>query len=56
MHSLRKAQIAQLKADEVFTKVSSKYADFAGIFSPTLAVELLEHMEINNYAIELVDD
>ncbi len=56
MHPSRRAQIAHLKADEAFTKVPSKYADFADVFSPKLAVELLEHTEINDHANELVDD
>ncbi len=34
----------------------SKYADFVDIFSPKLAVELLEYMRINNHAIKLVVD
>ena len=51
MHPLRKAQIAYLKADEAPTKVPSKYADFADVFSPKLAAELSEH-EISNHAIK----
>ncbi len=56
MHLSRRAQIAHLKADEASTKVLSKYTDFADVFLPKLAVELLEHTKINNHAIELVDD
>ncbi len=56
MHPSRRAQIAHLKADEAPIKVSSKYADFADVFSPKLAVELPEQTGINDYAIELVDD
>ena len=56
MHLSKRTQIAHLKADEALTKVSSKYADFADIFSPKLAAELLEHMGINDHAIELMDD
>ena len=56
MHPLRTAQIAHLKADKLFSKVSSEYADFADVFSPKLSAELLEHMKINDHAIELVDD
>ncbi len=56
MHHLKKPQIAQLKADKALTKVSSKYVDFADVFLPKLAVELLEYTEINNHAIKLVDD
>ncbi len=42
--------------DETPTKVLSKYADFADVFSPKLATELPEHTGINNHAIKLVDD
>ncbi len=56
MYLSRRAQIAHLKADEASTKVPSKYADFTDVFSPKLAVELLEYIEINDHAIELVDD
>ena len=51
----RKAQIAYLKADKALTKVLSKYADFADVFSLKLAIKLLEH-GISDYSIELVDD
>ncbi len=43
VYPLRKAQIAHLKADDAFIEDPSKYADFADIFSPKLAAELLEH-------------
>lgn len=56
MHSSRRVQIAHLKVDEASTKVFSKYANFADIFLPKLAIELLEHTGINDYAIKLVDD
>ncbi len=56
MHPSRRVQIAYLKADEVPTKVLGKYADFADVFSPKLAVELSEYMEIKDHAIELIDD
>ena len=36
-------------------QVSAKYLDFADVFSPDLASELLEHTGINNHAIKLVD-
>ncbi len=52
----RRTQIAHLKANEAPTKVLREYVDFADVFSPKLAVELPEHTEINDYAIELVDD
>ena len=56
MHPSMGAQIAHLKANKAFTKVPSKYTDFADIFLSKLAIELLEHTEINNYAIELFND
>ena len=56
MHPLKKTQIALLKADEAFTKVLSKYADFASIFSWKSAVQLSKYMRINNHAIEFVED
>lgn len=42
--------------DETFTKIPSKYTDFTDVFSPKLAAKLREHMKINNYTIELVND
>ncbi len=56
MHPSRRAQIAHLKADEVFSKVSSEYADFANVFLLKLATELLEYTGINDHTIELLDD
>ncbi len=56
MQPSKKAQIAHLKADKAFSEVPSKYTDFADVFSLKLAVELLEHIGINDYTIELVDD
>ena len=48
--------MAYLKEDEAPTKVSSKYANFADVFSPKLATKLPKYIKINDYAIELVDD
>ena len=56
MHTLKNAQIAHLKADEVPAEVPNKYANFADIFSPQLSVEFLKHTRINDHIIELVDD
>ena len=56
VHLSKKTQIAHLKANEAPTKVLSKYVDFADVFSPKLAAELPKHTEINDHAIELVDD
>ena len=54
VHLSWKPQISGLIAEEVPTKVSIKYLDFADVFSPDLAFELPEHIEINDYAIKLV--
>ena len=56
MPSLKKASIAYLKIGKASTKVSSKYANFANIFSPKLAVELPKYKGINNHTIKLVDN
>ena len=56
VHFLKKTQIAHLIADEAPTKVPSKYANFADVFSPKLAAKLFEYTIINNYAIKLVDN
>ncbi len=52
----KRAWIVYLKADEAFTEISSKYANFADVFSPKLTVELPKHTSINNHAIKLRDD
>ncbi len=56
MHSLQKAQIAYLKADETPSEIFNKYTNLANIFSSMLAIKLSEHISINNYAIKLIDD
>ncbi len=56
VHPSKKAQIAHLKVDKVPFKGPSEYADFAEVYTLKLAIELLEHMEINDYTIELVDN
>ncbi len=48
IHPLKRIQIAHLKIDEAFIKVPSEYADFADVFSPKLAIKLLELTRINN--------
>ena len=45
-----------MKADKTLTKVPSKYADFINIFSPKLAMKLLEYIGINNHAIKLINN
>ena len=44
-----------LRADETFIFVSSKYADFANVFSKNLATKLPEHTEITDYIIDLIE-
>ncbi len=56
VYLLRKAEIAHLKADVTSIEVPSEYVNFADVFSPKLAVELSEHIGINDHTIELVDD
>ena len=56
VHSLRKIQIAQLKVDDTFTKVFSKYANFVDVFPPKLAAKFSKYTRINDYAIKLIDD
>ena len=48
-------QISDLIAEEASTKVSTKYSDFADVFSPDLASELPKHTGINDHTIELVE-
>ena len=55
VHLFCKPQVSGLIAKKTPTKVLAKYSDFADVFSPDLVSELLEHTEINNHAIELVD-
>ena len=56
VHPSRRSLIVYLKADKALTKVPSEYPDFADVISLKLVAELPKHMEINNHAIELVDD
>ena len=55
IHLFWRPQISDLIAKKAPTKVFAKYLDFADVFSPNLASELLKHTGINNHAIELVD-
>ncbi len=52
MHSSKKAQIAQLKANKALTKIPGEYADFADVFSPKLTAELSEYTGIKDHTIE----
>ena len=56
IHPSRKALISYFKVNETSTKVFSKYADFANIFSLKSVSELPKHTKINDHAIKLVDD
>ena len=56
VYPLKRAQIAHLKVNKAFIKVSSKYANFVDVFSSKLAAELSKHTKISNHAIKLVDD
>ena len=55
-HHLKKAKISHLKVNGAYIKVPSKYADFADIFLPKLAVKFSQYTRINNHAIKLMDD
>ena len=51
-----RAQINALVANEAPTSIFIEYSDFANVFFRELALELLEHTEINDHTIKLVDD
>ena len=53
IHLSQAAQILALIQDKAPTKVLSKYANYADVFSFDLAIELLENTGINEHAIEL---
>lgn len=55
IHPLQTAQIAALKQNETSTKMSPKYADYAGIFSFDLAMKLFENTDINKHALKMQD-
>lgn len=54
VHPFCRAQIALLIQDNTFPTISSKYTDFANIYSFNLIVKLLEYIKINNNPISLV--
>ena len=56
MHSLKRAQIAYLKANKALIEILSKYIDFANVFLSKLAVEFAKYSRINNPVIKLIDD
>ena len=45
-----------MKIDKASIKVFSKYANVANIFLLKLAIELLKYIEINNHALDLVNN
>ena len=55
VYPFRKLQIFSLIAKKIPIKVSTKYSDFANIFSPDLVSELSKHTGINDHAIKLID-
>ena len=55
VHLSFRPQRAGLIAEETLPKIPIKYIDFADLFFLELASELLKHIGVNNYAIELVD-
>ena len=55
MHLLQVTQITSLKQNDASTKVPSKYADYADIFSFDLVMELRKNTGINKHAIKLQD-
>ena len=56
VHLFWRPQISGLITEKAFTKVLAKYSNFADVFSSDLTSELSKQTEINNHAIELVDD
>ena len=55
VHPSRAAQIAALEWDKALTEISSKYADYAYVFSVDLAMELPKNIGINEFAIKLIE-
>ena len=53
MHPQQAGQIAALKQDKALTKLTSKYAEYADVFSFDLAIKLPENTSINKHAIKL---
>ena len=55
VHSFRRLQITGLIAKDAFIKVSTKYSNFADIFSLDLAFKFHKYTGINDHAIKLVN-
>ena len=51
-----RVQIATLVANEAPNSIFMEYSDFADIFFPELASELLKYTGINNCAIKLINE
>ena len=45
-----------MKVDKALTKVFNNYSDFADVFFMILATKLFEYTDINNHAIEFLDN
>ena len=45
-----------MKGDKAFSKVPSKYANFADFFLLKLDIKLSKHIKINNHAIKLINN
>lgn len=56
IYPLRKVQITTLKQNEASIKVSTKYTNFANIFSEKKILVLPKQIKFNQYAIELKRD
>ncbi len=52
----KRAHIAYLKVDKAFIEIASEYTDFVDVFLLKLAIQLPEHIKINNHTIKVVDD
>ena len=52
VHPSWEPQISGFIAKRASTKVLTEYSDFVDVFSPDLAMELLEHTKINTHAID----
>lgn len=50
-----RAQIVLLKINKAFTIVLLEYSNFTNVFPSKLIIKLLKHIEINTYAIKLID-
>ena len=44
-----------LQEDKVLPKVQAKYLDYTNMFSPDLAMEIVENTSMNEYIIKLID-